>query len=160
MAPSLEVMIGHPYHTRDPILPTAAQVPAGTPHFRLSNKASVGRCFALFTPWLWLEAPFWASCSFRHKQHQAPFRPPSEDIRETSLPKDSTHHHILVDGKTPAHWQLTNPPRLGLISPCPTPNQKKKTCEFHSFVQRTVTPDCCVSPGVPKSGGGRFALPL
>lgn len=119
-----------PYHTKTYTLPRAAQVPAGTSSCMLANKASVGCCFALFTPWL--EAPFGRrAASFRHRQHRAPFRPPSGRVPETSL-SEPTHHraHSSVCfthrrwGEHVAHWRLMNPPpRMDITLSCPQPRK-------------------------------------
>lgn len=106
-------------------------------------------------------SPFWASCSFRHRQHRAPFRPPSRRVPETSLAKESTHHHAICSSLNRGCVSLAaHKPTASDGYHLVLPPTRKKTCEFHSFVRHTVTPNCCVSPDVPKSGGGEFVPPL
>lgn len=111
-------------------------------------------------------SPFWTLCWLLPTQ--ATPRPFPSTVRKGSRNMTSKrvnppprHLHALSHtkmGEHVAHWRLMNPPpRMDITLSYPQP---KKTCEFHSFVQHNVTPDCCVSPDVPKSGGGGFVPPL
>lgn len=121
-----------PYHTKTYILPTAAQVPAGTFSCRVGKQGVRGVLLCLVYPMP--GSPFWASCFLPSQTAQSsfPFTLPrtSEGVPETSkrvnpLPR---HLHALSYtkmGEHVAHWRLMNPPpRMDITLSYPQPTKK------------------------------------